>query len=260
LQRSLERIRSQGLGVAVVSYDSVPVLRAFADKHGITFPLLSDEGSKTIAAWGIRNPDATGRAQGVPYPGTFIIDRGGVIASRSFEDAYQERETAASILAGLRAAQPVAPPGTPEILGSHLAVRPGVSDRIAAPGQQIALFIDVTPGERVHVYAPGQDNYLSVEVKVTESPDFRIGAATYPESRPYFFEPLNETVQVFDRPFRVRQDVTLALTPSMRERAASGGSVEIAGSFEYQACDDRVCFRPESIPLTWTIQLAPLVQ
>jgi hypothetical protein len=259
LQRSLERIRSQGLGLAVVSYDSARVLRAFADKHGITFPLLADEGSKTITAWGIRNAEATGRAVGVPYPGTFIIDRAGIIVSRSFEEAYQERETAASLLARLRDDQP-ADAGATEILASYLDVRLGVSDAVAAPGQQVALLLDVTPGDRIHVYAPGQDSYLSIEVKLTESLDYRIGRPAYPESRPYFFEPLNETVQVFDRPFRIRQHVTLALTPAMRERAEAGGSLEIAGSLEYQACDDKVCFRPESVPLRWTIQLTPLVR
>jgi hypothetical protein len=26
----------------------------------------------------------------------------------------------------------------------------------------------------------------------------------------------------------------------------------------YQACDNKVCFTPQSIPLSWTVQLKPL--
>jgi hypothetical protein len=259
LQRTLDLVKGRGLGLAVVSYDSVAVLRGFAEKHDITFPLLSDEGSRTITAWGLRNPEATGRATGVPYPGTFVIDPAGVIRARSFEDAYQERQTAASILAGLgqpsRESQ-----GGPEVLGSHVRAVPGLSDGTAAPGQRITLFVDVIPGARIHVYAPGQEDYLPVELKLTDSVDFRLGPAAYPESRPYVFEPLNETVQVFDGPFRIRRDITLALTPAMRERAQEGATLSIAGILDYQACDDKVCFNPESLPLTWRIRLSPFVR
>ena len=41
LQRSLPDIQRAGLGVVAVSYDSVDTLRAFADKHAVTFPMLS---------------------------------------------------------------------------------------------------------------------------------------------------------------------------------------------------------------------------
>jgi len=30
-------------------------------------------------------------------------------------------------------------------------------------------------------------------------------------------------------------------------------TLTIAGTFEYQACDDKVCFSPQSVPLSWTI-------
>ena len=93
LQRSLPDIQRAGLGLVAVSYDSTATLRAFADKHGITFPMLSDRGSKTITAWGLLNREATGRAKGVPYPGTYVLDAKAVIVSRNFEQAYQERDS-----------------------------------------------------------------------------------------------------------------------------------------------------------------------
>jgi hypothetical protein len=111
--------------------------------------------------------------------------------------------------------------GATEVAGKHLRVRAGLSDSTAAPGHRVTLMIDVTPGGDIHVYAPGQDGYIAVAVKLDPSPDFRIGEARYPASRDYFFAPLNERVKVYDRPFRILQDVTMALTPALRQRAAS---------------------------------------
>lgn len=88
-----------GFGVAAISYDPVETPKAFADKHMITFPMLSDAGSETITAWGLLNKEATGRTAGIPHPGTFMIDRAGTIISRSFEQPYQERRSATSLLA-----------------------------------------------------------------------------------------------------------------------------------------------------------------
>jgi hypothetical protein len=259
LQRSLPDIKRAGLGLVAVSYDSQATLRAFADKHAITFPMLSDQGSKTITAWGILNREATGRSAGVPYPGTYVLDTSGRIVSRNFEQAYQERDSAASIIAALQQSAkptPLGPAGS-ELLGRYVKLRVGSTDPVAAPGHRITLTVDVTPGPKIHVYAPGQNGYISIALTMNPSPDFTSTPAKFPAARP-FVDPLGERVQVYDQPFRVSQDVTLTLTPSMRQRATAREPLTITGTFEYQACDDQVCYRPETIPLTWTTVLTPL--
>ena len=231
-------------------------MKAFADKHGITFPLLSDAGSKTIDAWGIRNREATGRTAGIPHPGTFVIDQAGTIVSRAFESAYQERETAASILAGLQ--PPAASASGTAVAGKYLSALTSASDRVAAPGHRLTLIADVTPGKNIHVYAPGQQGYIAIDLKLDPSADFKAGSLRFPEPREYDFAPLKERVQVFDRPFRITQDITLALTPSLRQRATARESLTISAVLEYQACDDKVCYPPDTIPLKWTIGLTPI--
>ena len=257
MQRSLGDLRNKEIGLAAISYDSVETLRAFAGKHGITFPLLSDSGSKTIDAWGLRNREATGRAAGVPHPGTFVIDPAGRILTRAFEAAYQERETAASILTGA-GADSAKRSGTVEVAGRYLRAAVSVSDTLVAPGQRVTLIADITPGPNIHVYAPGQQGYLPIELKPAASPDFKAAAARFPPSREYLFAPLNERVQVFDRPFRILQEVTLALSPSLRQRATAKETLTIAATLDYQACDDKVCFKPESLALGWNLGLMPI--
>jgi len=48
LQGRVAELRSKGIGLATISYDSREVLADFAKRQGITFPMLSDVGSATI--------------------------------------------------------------------------------------------------------------------------------------------------------------------------------------------------------------------
>jgi len=51
----MPELRSKGLAVAVITYDSMAILADFARRRGITFPLLSDQGSATIKSYGLLN-------------------------------------------------------------------------------------------------------------------------------------------------------------------------------------------------------------
>jgi hypothetical protein len=112
----------------------------------------------------------------------------------------------------------------------------------------------------MHVYAPGQTGYVPVAVVLDASADFKGHPMRFPAPGTYFYAPLKETVKVYDKPARLTQDVTLALTPDLRKRATAGEKLVITGSLNYQACDDKVCYRPETIPLSWSITLTPFVR
>lgn len=99
MQASLEEIKSAGGNVVAISYDSEETLKRFARSSKITFPLLSDTGSKTIDAYGIRNKEAAGgRIDGVPYPGTFVIDQKGIIRSKLFVEGYRDRHDVEALI------------------------------------------------------------------------------------------------------------------------------------------------------------------
>jgi peroxiredoxin len=104
LQGRVDELKRQGLGVAAVSYDSVAVLSDFSNRRGITFPLLSDRGSITIKKYGVLNttvPETSKQTYGIPFPGTFMLSDRGIVTSRFFEQAYQERSTVGSVMARL---------------------------------------------------------------------------------------------------------------------------------------------------------------
>ena len=252
LQRGYEELQKKGIGLAAVSYDAPATLKAFADARGITFPLLSDTGSATIKAYRLLNEQATGRTAGIPHPGTFVLDRRGVVTSRSFEQSYQERATAASLVGttdgkGVKAETP------------HLIVTASASDAVVAPGARFTLHLDVAPKARMHVYSPDQTTYIPVALQLEANDAANVHPPRFPPSEEYLFKPLNERQRVYSRPFRISSDVTVALTPTVRERArAAGATLTLTGSLHYQACDDKVCYPPANVPLTWTLALEPL--
>ena len=71
LQEALPKLQAAGIKLYAVSYDEADALAEFARHQGITYPLLSDEGSKVIRRYGIQNHFVT-RDQipfyGIPFP------------------------------------------------------------------------------------------------------------------------------------------------------------------------------------------------
>ena len=88
-----------------ISYDSTAILKRFAATSAITYPLLSDAGSKTIDAYGVRNKEAPERWSGIPYPGTFIVDTKGIIRAKLFLDGYEERHAPEALVQALKVAR-----------------------------------------------------------------------------------------------------------------------------------------------------------
>jgi len=256
LQSRYADITKQGLGLIAVSYDAPATLKKFSDSRGITFPLISDPGSAIIKRYGLLNQtvDPTSQTYGIPHPGTFIVDRKGVVQSRYFEDAYQERYTAATILSSLGAG------GAGHISATtmHLAMTASISDTTAAPGERLAIAINVTPKPGMHLYAPGKHTYQVVQLTIDPQPWLRPQATVYPASEIYHFKPLDERVEVFVKPFRLRRDVTLLATPEAQKLLGAMTTATITGALEYQACDDKVCYNPARIPVSFVVSLKGL--
>lgn len=142
-----------------------------------------------------------------------------------------------------------------EVASKYLIVRVDRDKRPARPGATITLYADVTPQPKMHVYAPGQKDYISIELATTAAPEFKAAPPKYPVPVDFYYAPLRETVKVYDKTFRIAQDVTIASTAELRRRAAAGDPLTITGTLDYQACDDAVCYRPDSLKLSWTIPL-----
>jgi DsbC/DsbD-like thiol-disulfide interchange protein len=133
----------------------------------------------------------------------------------------------------------------PALRPGHATILPSPAEVNGAAGAKLALFVDVTPKPGIHVYAPGSQDYIPITVKLNVQPEIKAGKVAYPKSEMMTFA--DEKVPVFQKPFRLTQDVTLD------KSAKPGSTVTVSGTVNYQACDDRVCYPPESAPVTWTV-------
>ena len=270
--------------MAAISYDPVETLAAFSEQRGITFPLLSDAGSETIKRYGILNTvvdDALGPRKddpavkeetqkyvsavgvnpimkGIAFPGTFIVDRRGRVTSRFFEDFYVERNTTSSLL--VRAGVHGASVEATKVSGAHLDLTTFLSDAAVAAGNRFSLLLDIKPGAGIHVYAPGAKGYRAIALNIASQPGIRVLPISFPPSEIYFFKPLNERVPVYQKPFTLVQE--LILEGSQQAQAALKGkeNLTVTGTLDYQACDDKQCFNPASVPLSWTVVLKSLIR
>jgi hypothetical protein len=253
LAEQAEAFGRRGIGVVSVIPESPDVLRAFAQRRRIGFPLLSDPGAALAERLGLLDRTFVGDAR-VPYAGSFLLDGAGLIQDKFFETDTEYRRTAASILAL----------GGPDGAGAQgrtasarrFTARAWSSNDVVAPGQRLTLGveIDLQPGH--HAYAPGARGYRGLELALDADPLFEFSPARLPPPRPLFFAPLNETVPVFEGRVELQRDAT------QRFRAALPGLARaeemahaVTGTLRYQVCSDRLCDPPGALPLRWELRI-----
>lgn len=81
------------------------------------------------------------------------------------------------------------------------------------------------------------------------------GSAKYPKAVEFFFAPLKERIQVFSTAFRLERALTVTPAASTALALSGAPALIIRGTLDYQACDDTVCYLPQTLPLTWTVVL-----
>jgi peroxiredoxin len=103
LERARQEIEAAGVRLVAVSYDAPDTGTAAASKLGLTYPLLTDPGSKVIEAYGVLNREAKGKGAGIAHPVVFIIDRQGIIRAKLLRENYRERPESAEIVTAAKA-------------------------------------------------------------------------------------------------------------------------------------------------------------
>ena len=134
----------------------------------------------------------------------------------------------------------------------HLTVHTSISDTTVTPGKPVSLAFEVTPKRNMHVYAPGKHDYQVITVRVDPQPWLKVQPTKYPPSEIYHFKELDEKVETYGKPFTLVQDVTV-LNTAEAKKALSAAPVKLSGRLEYQACDDKVCYAPTRVPVSFSL-------
>ena len=95
-----DQLKTMGVNIAAMTYDSVEILKSVEEDEGISFSLLRDAGITHVNALGILNEDyePDSRAYGVPHPGIFLITPDGVIRHKFSEEGYRIRPDLGNVL------------------------------------------------------------------------------------------------------------------------------------------------------------------
>lgn len=132
--------------------------------------------------------------------------------------------------------------------GRQAQVTTSASTVAVHPGEKITLSLEVELRPGVHAYAPGVENYIPISWTLEKSRTYSANDVEVPPARMLHLDAIDETVPVYEGHFRLVREVTIGPRRTVRK-----GPLNIAGTLRYQACDDRMCYKPETLPLQWTL-------
>jgi peroxiredoxin len=279
LQRDLPLLQRAGLGLAAISYDSTAVLADFASRKGITFPLLSDHESVVIRAFGVADRkyrkgaeidvDSSGfvPVYGLPYSAVFVLRPDGTVRWRFVSEHEELRLTGSSILERSVGAT-VNESRLPLEVGK-LHVDAVASNTSAGLGSRLIIGLELRMPPGWHVYGPQVTaGYRGITWQMDSSECSIIGDVVYPKPHWRQMAFSGEKLPVYEGTLRLTRELIIKpilsdSDPSVfrlfcRSCLDSASKIHASGSLQFQACDQRECFPPQSIPLEWKFDfLAP---
>lgn len=251
LQENLPTLAAQGIVPFALSYDAPPVLVSFAAAHGITYPLLSDEGSSVIRALGILNTNLqpTDEHYGIPHPGTYFIGADGRVVDKVFHDTHRTRDAIATTLRDHLGIE-VPNSGLRQRLEAEgLVADVTVDSATFVRGSRIGLRVTIQLAPGVHLYGrPLPDDYIPVTLEVDAPETVIVEPVVYPPAQPLGFAWRAEELPSYAGMLTLTTALILA---EQRE------DLTIPVTLRFQACTDEACFIPQRLTFNVPLQFRP---
>jgi hypothetical protein len=260
----LRGLEASGVALFALSYDSVAVLRAFTNKHGIAFPLFSDEGSHVIRRLGLINervqedhavygikPDP--RHTNLPYPGVFVLDESGVIVGKRFHESYREHDTGAALPAQTLSILEPGPGPAAGAPGGPILVSAWLDSPTYSFFQRMHLNVELrmAPGFRACAL-PAPDGIVPLTVHVSDIPGVEVGALEWPSAQPSRVPGLDGLVSVHRGTIRGLMPLTFAASPGR-------GNLTVELTVGYQGCSDSERLPPSFVSVSLGIKELAMV-
>jgi len=198
------------------------------------FPVLLDANGKVAESYA--PPDAVPdlpRSQ-VPIASNLIIDREGKIRFYSLLDSANFDARLVALQARMDELLAASPPVVTVDPPTSVALVPG---RPATA----RLSVRIRPGFHVQANPASEPYLVPLTLALQPADGVRAGPVAYPPGRPWRLTGSDGDLSVYSAGLELV--VALEAPP---ELAASG---VLQGDLRYQACDDRVCLRPASVPV-----------
>jgi hypothetical protein len=284
LQRDLPVFQRAGFGLAAISYDGPAVLREFAARKGITFPLLADHESTVIRAFAVANQrytkgtlldvnseqitNAPGDVPvyGVAYPSVFVIDPKGRLLWRFVSEADELRLTGTAILE--RSVGVIAAGSRQPLTNARIQVTATASNTSAGLGNRLSIGLEFKIPPGLHFYGPEVGpSYHGLAWTMDASSCWYQGDPAYPKPQLRHFAFAEGELPVYVGAVRITRELALkpvlsATEPSLFQLFQkvcldSNSRVKASGIVTFQACNERQCYPPQSIAVQWKFRFVP---
>ena len=253
MQRNLETFTESGIRVFAISPDSQDVLRKFAEKYEITYPLLSDSDSRVIRAFGILNthlPEEHGWF-GIPYPGMYMVGGDGLVFEKSFFADHIVRESVNNVLQESFRVDDLERGEVRVITTAHFVARAHFASPTVRRAQEALLTVDISLVDGVHVYGrPLPEGYVPVELKVDGGEDLVLRRIEYPDPEEMYLEVLDERLPMYTDRLKIKA----YCRGGNRDQEKT---VTVSATLRYQACDDRICYLPQTLVFSMSLRFLP---
>lgn len=113
----------------------------------------------------------------------------------------------------------------------------------------VLMMFRVHPGYHINSNKPNSELMIPTAVKLDVPTDISVAKMTYPAGKDYSFSfSPDEKISVYSGDFAVKGLV-------VTNRKTPRGTFRVHGTLKYQACDNRACYPPATIPLQFDVNV-----
>ena len=135
-----------------------------------------------------------------------------------------------------------------EIPGKHLVIAVDQSKTQVTRGEKVVLTAKIKLPPGFHVYAPGiEPPYQPIGLRFEPVAGAKISPVRFPKAKSLRLEAIGETVPAYAGEILLQADVTALST--------AADTLQVKATFNYQSCDDKICYVPAKVALDWTFQV-----
>ena len=111
------------------------------------------------------------------------------------------------------------------------------------------LQVKVAPGFHIQSDKPRDPSLIPLTLTLDAPKGISVAGLTFPAAKDFLLKGSDQPLAVFEGAFAIEARLAVA-------KDHPAGDVTVPARLRYQACDDTTCFRPMTIPATWTFKVA----
>ncbi len=108
--------------------------------------------------------------------------------------------------------------------------------------QEVQVSATVLKGHHIQANPATLPNLIATELTFEKLDGVEIGTPSYPKSKPWKLSSAGKVIQTYEGSIQIKAALTA--------KTLQPGKYDLKGSLKYQACDEKNCFFPTSVPVS----------